>query len=159
MEVNLKYTPQPKQMLLHNAVAKQIFYGGAAGGGKSHSLRWDAVMFCLRNPGMEAYLFRRTYSELEDNHIRPIIRELPMEIGQYLPSKNIYQFKNGSRIVFCHCEHTNDYLKYMGAEFHWLGLDEASLMEPIQIIELRARVRLGGQVRRLLIRSFYQESL
>lgn len=154
MEVNLNYTPQAKQMLLHNAVAKQIFYGGAAGGGKSHSLRWDAVMFCLRNPGMEAYLFRRTYSELEDNHIRPIIRELPMEIGQYLPSKNIYQFKNGSRIVFCHCEHTNDYLKYMGAEFHWLGLDEASLMEPIQIIELRARVRLGGFSEKIVDKEF-----
>ena len=37
-----------------------------------------------------------------------------------------------------------DYLNHMGAEMHWLGVDEGGLFFPIQLIELRGRVRLGG---------------
>jgi hypothetical protein len=39
-------------------------WGGAAGGGKSHAVRWDAIMLCLRNPGMQAFLFRKKRREL-----------------------------------------------------------------------------------------------
>lgn len=126
----------------------------SAGGGKSHSLRWDAIAFCLQNPGLQAYLFRRTYNELEDNHINPIQQELPPEVGTYYPSKGFMEFPNKSRLHFCHCENTGDYKKYMGAEFHWLGIDEASLMEPIQIIELRGRLRLGGYQKKVVDKEF-----
>jgi len=143
MAVLIDYLPQPKQLLMHNSKARQILAGGAAGGGKSKALRWDCVFYCLRNPGLEAYLFRRTYKQLEDNHIRPLLRELPWSVAQYRPSKGTFEFHNGSRIILGHCENTHDYLKYQGAEMHMLAIDEAGLFEPIQIIELRSRVRLG----------------
>lgn len=113
-------------------------------GGKSCCLRWDAIMLCLNNAGLEAYLFRRTYSELEDNHIRPLLRELPNSVAVYRQTQNIFEFFNGSRIVLCHCKDTYDYLKYMGAEMHALYVDEASLFETVQLIEFRGRVRLGS---------------
>lgn len=142
-DIKLDYSPQPKQTLLHNIESRQILYGGAAGGGKSHALRWDAIMLCLNNPGLQAYLFRRTLKELEDNHIKRFLDEMPPELGRYVISKGWFEFFNGSRLTFCHCENTEDWRKYQGSEIHWLGIDEASLFEPIQIIELRTRVRLG----------------
>ena len=33
IEIDLKYTPQPKQLLLHQSPANEILYGGAAGPG------------------------------------------------------------------------------------------------------------------------------
>lgn len=137
-----EYIPQPKQAALHSCPARQILYGGAAGGGKSHAIRWDGIMACLENPGLEAFLFRKTFVELNDNHIRRIERELPESVGKL--RENNFEFKNGSIMRMCHCENSKSHLIYMGAEMHWLGIDEASLMEPIQLIELRGRVRLGS---------------
>lgn len=144
MRLILNYVPQPRQLQLHRSRARQTLFGGSAGGGKSRALRWDCIYYCIRNPGLEAYLFRRTYGELEDNHIRPLLRELPQGIATYKSSKSTFDFKNGSKLVLCHAEHLNDYLKYMGAEMHILAVDEAALFEVLQLIELRARVRLGS---------------
>ena len=54
------YTPQPRQQLLHNAVAQEIMYGGQAGGGKSYGGRWDVIDFCINLPGLFAGIFRET---------------------------------------------------------------------------------------------------
>ena len=75
--IKLDYDPQPKQALLHKCKAKQILFGGAAGGGKSHSGRWDIIGFCLENPGLNAFVFRRSLPELDGNHIQPMKKELP----------------------------------------------------------------------------------
>ena len=140
----LPYEPQEKQRLLHGAKAKQVFYGGAAGGGKSHSLRWDAIAFCLNNPGCDAYLFRRSRGELMDNHIRKIKGEIPKELGDYNSKEDRFNFYNGSGINFCYCEKENDVYRYQGAEIHWLGVDEATHLTDFQLSYLRGRVRLGS---------------
>src|SRR3990172_9449926 len=141
-EITLDYIPQPKQALFHHCNARQILFGGAAGGGKSKAIRWDGIMFCLANPGLQAYLFRRTYKQLFDNHIQHIGKELPAAIGKL--RDDVFYFANGSSLAFHHCNNLMDYLNHMGAEMHWLGIDEGGLFFPIQLIELRGRVRLGG---------------
>ncbi len=143
-EIRLSYDPQPRQLLLHTTTAKQILFGGAAGGGKSHSLRWDIIRFCLYVPRLDAFLFRRTRPELESNHIRRIRNELPAELGEYIDRKNRYEFFNGSGINFCYCEKESDVERYQGAEIHYLGVDEAGQLTDYQLNYLRARVRLGG---------------
>lgn len=143
-QIVLPYTPQPKQALLHGARAHQIFYGGAAGGAKSHALRWDAIGFCLQNPGMDAYLFRRTLGELEDNHIRKLQQELPPQLGTYNETKKRYEFFNRAGINFCYCEKEQDVKRYQGPEIHWLGVDEAAHLTEFQLAYLRGRVRLGS---------------
>jgi len=142
--IQLEYQAQPRQKLLHEACARQIFYGGAAGGGKSVALRWDAINFCLNNPGLQAYLFRRTLPELEDNHVKFIKQEIPPAIGTYMAAKGRMDFYNGSTLNFCYCERENDVYRYLGAEMHWIGLDEASRMLESQISLLKTRSRLGG---------------
>lgn len=142
--ISLPYVPQDKQKLLHGARANQVFYGGAAGGGKSHSIRWDAVAFCLRNPGLDAYLFRRTLGELEDNHIRKMQAEIPSILGKYNETRKRFEFYNGAGLNFCYCEKEADVLRYQGAEIHWLGVDEAAHLTEYQLTYLRSRVRLGS---------------
>ncbi len=143
-EVTFDYVPQPRQQLLHSTFARQILYGGAAGGGKSRSLRADAIIFCLQNPGLQAYLFRRTLKELEDNHVKWLRVELPKELGTYNFTRNEYTFFNGSMLNFCYCEREKDVTRYQGAEMHWVGIDEAAHFTDFQINYLKTRNRLGG---------------
>lgn len=142
--ITLPYQPQAKQRLLHESRAKQIFWGGAAGGGKSYGILWDTITFCLTNPGLDAYLFRRTLGELEDNHIRKIQNEIPPVLGKYNETKKRFEFYNGAGINFCYCEKEKDVLRYQGAEIHLLAVDEAAHLTEYQLTYLRTRVRLGS---------------
>lgn len=142
--IELNYTPQNRQKLLHSTTATQILYGGAAGGGKSHSLRWDAYDFCMKNPGCSAYLVRKSLPQLEANHILPLKRELPKELGQYNETKKRFDWFNGSTLQFRHCEYDRDLHDFQGWECHWLGIDEASQLKEEHIKYMKTRVRLGS---------------
>ena len=150
MDLTIDYTPSERQKVMHGTIATQIFYGGAAGGGKSRAIRAEALALCLANPGLEAYLFRRTNKELEDNHIRPFMKEVPQilpngeKLYVYSTEKKRLQFQNGSAVNFCYCENENDVTRYQGAEMHVLLVDEASHLTEYQLTYLRTRVRLGS---------------
>ena len=142
--IDLPYQAQPRQQLMHETLARQIMYGGAAGGGKSEGMRWDAIAFCIHNPGLDAYLFRRTRVELENTHIKRVKPELPAPLGSYNQTRNRFEFWNGSFLNMCYAEHEDDVHNYNSVEFHWLGVDEAGQFTPYQIAYLRSRMRLGG---------------
>ena len=59
-------------------------------------------------------------------------------------SRNKIEFKNGSTIHLCHCQHEKDVYNYQGAEIHLLGLDELTHFTDFIYKFLRSRVRLGG---------------
>ncbi|MDH3588754.1 MAG: terminase family protein [Gammaproteobacteria bacterium] len=142
--IQLDYTPQPRQDVLHKSKARWILYGGAAGGGKSHALRWDGIVFCLQNPKCEAYLYRRTTKQLLKNHILKVRAEIPIELGRYNASDNYFMFTNGSIMFFMHMEHESDTDDAQGQECHWLGVDEAGQFTPFQLAYLIGRLRLGS---------------
>ena len=146
IDIQLDYSPQPRQRLLHETPAVQILYGGAAGGGKSHALRWDGIAFALQNPGMQGYLFRRTWPELDDNHIRRLRVELPRQLGVFNETRKRFEFYNGSALNCCHCVNEDEVTIHQGKEMHWLGIDEAAHFTGFQMSYLRGRVRLGSFV-------------
>ena len=81
--VSLNYHPTLKQRMFHASSADEVLFGGAAGGGKSKAIGMDALMRCLRWPGTHAYVFRRTYSELEDTVIKEARSSCPEALGKY----------------------------------------------------------------------------
>lgn len=145
--MQVEYTPTPKQRMFHASDADEVLYGGAAGGGKSRAIVMDAFARCLRHPGTHAYVFRRTYPELEDTVIREARMCLPKSLAAYNVARHDMRLRNGSEIHFRHCNNEADMNDYAGAEIHWLYVDElTSFTEGIYEFlktRLRARAELG----------------
>lgn len=100
-------------------------FGGARGGGKSYSLRNIMLIRRFEFPGSFGAIFRRTYPELEANHIRPLFQEHPYLRKYWSESKKLLSLPNGSTLQFCHCANEADISLYQGREFHDLAIDEA----------------------------------
>jgi len=137
-----------KQSLAIQSPAAETLYGGAAGGGKSYLIRAAAIMWCLEVPGLQCYLFRRTWPEIELNHLQgsgnfhqmlaPLI-----ESGHAKVVGKEVRFYNGSRINLRHLQNYKDLTIYQGAEIHVLLLDEATHFTDEEYRYLRGRMRLG----------------
>ena len=140
--IDLHYAPTDKQRLFHDCEADEALYGGAAGGGKSYAICWDAFLRCMKWPGTHAYLFRRTYPELEMTLIRTMQRIVPPQAGRYVASRHELLLGNGSVLHFCHLSNEGDgLLRYQGAEIHWLYFDELTHFTKGMYDYLRTRLR------------------
>ena len=89
-----------KQMLFYQSRVTYTAYGGAKGGGKTHAVRIKAVGGAIANPGIKILIMRRTYPELEENHIRPLTKKVPPQIAFYNATMHLMTFHNGSTIKF-----------------------------------------------------------
>lgn len=140
-----------KQTVAFQSVATEILYGGAAGGGKSHLMRVCAIAWAVDIPGIQIYLFRRTYPDLWKNHMEGG-SSFPAMLADWIASGLVKLnlsdgqviFWNGSKIHLCHCQHEKDVLKYQGAEIHALLIDELTHFSEKIYRFLRGRCRLGG---------------
>jgi hypothetical protein len=135
------YVPTPKQVELDACGAKYRLYGGAAGPGKSHAARWRLYRKCLRIPGYEALLLRRTFPELEKTHLRRMAAEAGLIGADFVESKRLMRFPNGSLIECGHMENAEDVAKYLSSEYDDITPDEASTFEPQPLLELSTRAR------------------
>lgn len=107
--LNLRGEPNPRQEEFFLARARHIAYGGARGGGKSWAMRRKFVLLALRYDGLRLLLLRRTFPELEANHILPLMAELN-GFAKYNTSRRIFTFPNGSVIKLGYCDTEADVL-------------------------------------------------
>lgn len=141
----------PKQALVFSSEADEILFGGAAGGGKSYLLRVAGIIWCTQIPGIQVYLFRRQFVDLEANHLNGPA-SIPALLSDWLKKEWVtwnrtnYQFRfwNGSSIQLAHCKNESDRWNYSGFEMHVLLVDELASFTPIIYKFLRSRVRMTG---------------
>ena len=139
--------PSEKQRLFLTETHKYIGYGGARGGGKSWAVRVKAVLLCLKYPGIKVMIVRKTYPELQENHIIPLCEMLDCygeegeRIASYNDAKKHISFTNSSRILFRYCDTEKDTLRFQGTEVDVLFIDEATQQSEEKMDRLRACVR------------------
>lgn len=140
--------PNEKQALFLTDTHKYIGFGGARGGGKSWAVRVKAVLLCLNYPGIKVMIIRRTYPELQENHIIPLCEMLhchaedkTQRVASYNDAKKHITFPNGSRILFRYCDNEKDADRFQGTEVDVLFVDEATHQSEGKMDKLSACVR------------------
>ena len=126
---------------------KEMLYGGAAGGGKSVFLLAAALQY-VDMPGYAAALFRKTFSDLMlPGALIPMSKEW---LGPYLKTGEVhwndkdkrYTFKeSGATLTFGYLDTKGDELRYQGAEFQFIGMDECTHIDPVAYRYLFSRMR------------------
>ena len=132
--------PNEKQKQFLNAREKFIAYGGARGGGKSWAVRTKAVLLASEYPGIKILIVRRTYKELEGNHIR-ILRNMCKNMARYNSTSKILTFNNGSTIEVMYCARDSDLDRLQGLEYDIIFLDEATQLSEWQMKAITATLR------------------
>lgn len=140
MRSNVIARPNEKQKLFFEADTRFIAYGGSRGGGKSWAVRKKAQLLAIRYAGIRILLLRRTFPQLRENHILPLMSDL-LGVASYKETEKAFLFPNGSRIKFGYCDSEADVLQYQGQEFDVIFLDEATQFTEYQFHTLTACLR------------------
>lgn len=135
--------PSLTQKVFLRTYALEALFGGAAGGGKSSALLMAALQY-VDVPSYSAILFRRTYADLALPGA--LMDRFLMWIGQEEDVRwnaNSYtaSFPSGARIAFGYLNNAQDYLRYKGAEFQFIGMDEVTEIREADYRYLFSRLR------------------
>lgn len=134
--------------------AREVLYGGAAGGGKTDGLLMGAVRFHT-NPNMRAIVFRKTFPMLSKiiDRSRAIY---PHMGGRYNEGKHIWRFPAGGFVRFANLDKPGAEETYQGDDFTYIGFDELTQWATAkQYAYLRSRLRssAGSGISHLMIRG------
>jgi hypothetical protein len=126
IDIGRFYAPQPVQRKFHASEARYPLLEGGRGGGKSTALLWEAISQCLRVPGANCLLLRRTLTAMEKGGIEDLFkRQVPRSIYRsYNAAKHVITFHKGSSLFFGHVKTDADLLQYQDAEFLFIGWEE-----------------------------------
>ena len=129
------------QYEFHLAKEEEVFFGGAAGGGKSYGQVLDAFLYALEYPGIKQIVFRRTYPELEKSFIRTTRGIYPNSIAVYTDKSHTWNFKNGSIIDFGYLQYEKDVYNYQSAEYDIIRFDESTHFTEFMYRYMKSRCR------------------
>ena len=139
----IKQAPTAKQeafLLLDNIY--EVFFGGSCGGGKSSSLLMAALQY-VDVPNYAAIIIRRTYKDLaEPGAVMDRSHEwLHGTDAKWNDKEKTWLFPIGAKLVFGYMDGPMDHLNLQGAEFQFVGFDEASQLRWYQMMYLHSRIR------------------
>lgn len=141
-DIYIPQKPTPRQQLFLDLEDKlEVFYGGAAGGGKSSALLMAALKY-VHVPNYAALLLRRSYTDLA------LPGALMDRAYQWLNGKahwsgmeKKWTFPSGATVTFGYLATEVDKFNYQGAEFQYIGFDELSQFTESQYTYLFSRLR------------------
>ena len=125
VEQNIIFKPNdgPQTQFLA-ASEREVFYGGARGGGKSYAMLIDPLRYCDK-AHHRALLIRRSMPELRDmiNHSQRLYSQA-YPGAKWREQEKEWRFPSGARIEFGYAENLTDVLRYQGQSYTWIGIDE-----------------------------------
>lgn len=132
--------PSVKQDIFLRDHHRIVGYGGARSGGKSWAVQTKAKLLLWSYPGIRIAIFRRTYPDLEKNHIRTLV---PALVGPKLATYNKQDKRltaiNGSVIEFVFAQRQPELeIKTQGIEWDVIFVDEATQWTEIELKTIAA---------------------
>lgn len=129
---------QPKQKALWDLYDggphTWVGYGGSRGGAKSHAARMVQLARRLKYENTNGLIFRKTYGDLNENHIIPLFRQFPFLRQYYNKGEHILTLPwSNSFIVFGYAENHDDIYDFFGQGYADICIDEATDLEQDQI--------------------------
>tara|TARA_R100000544_G_scaffold34676_1_gene21550 strand:+ start:795 stop:2444 length:1650 start_codon:yes stop_codon:yes gene_type:complete len=112
------------QMQFLASSEREVFYGGARGGGKSYAMLVDPLRYCTK-AAHRALLIRKTMPELRDmiTHSQRLYSKA-YPGAKWREQEKEWRFPSGARIEFGYADNMTDALRYQGQSYTWIGIDE-----------------------------------
>ncbi len=148
------WSPQPGPQSDACATASfcdELFYGGAVFGGKTQFLLGDFASDVDQGSDWVGILFRQSFPELEEI-IECALQIFPQMGAEYQVGTKTWRWPDGAVLRLRSLDSINDFTKYMGFSYSWIGWDELPLHETMKPYH-RMKSRLRGPARNKRIRA------
>jgi len=135
-----QWEPLPGQSAALASGAYELFFGGAAGPGKSTvlvvtPLRW------VHLPTFRGLILRNSFPELKRTLIAKSHQFYRPLGATYHEGDHVWTFPSGAQIEFSYLERDVDCFRYQGAELQYLGWDELPHFTEYQYRYMQSRLR------------------
>lgn len=134
------WKPHPgSQVRFLNCPVFECLLEGTRGGGKTDALLMSFAQFVGKGFGAawRGILFREEYPQLED-----VVAKSKKWFGRLFPgakfneSDYVWVFPEGERLYFRHGRREDDYWKYHGHEYPWIGFEELTNWRDLAFYEM-----------------------
>ena len=139
----IPHKPTEKQAEFLSLEDREVFYGGAAGGGKSDALLMAALQY-FDVPRYAAIIFRRSYTDLAlpDAIMDRADQWLRGTEAKWNPDTKTWTNPTSKATVsFGYLQSDNDRYRYQSAAFQFVGFDELTQFSERQYTYLFSRLR------------------
>lgn len=139
----IPWKPTLKQAAFLLRDEKEVFYGGAARGGKTAALLMAALMYA-EVPNYRALLMRRTFAELNlPRGLFDLSREWLRGKADYNGQDHRWNFPGGASLTFGYMDTVGDEDRYLSSDYHFIGYDEMTQFSARQYISMITRLTQG----------------
>jgi Terminase large subunit, T4likevirus-type, N-terminal len=111
---------------------QNLSVGGIRSGKTCGWLMFFVMHYCMKWNNCNLLVLRRTFKELESGAIADFKTFMPKELYDYDQTKHVATLKNGSRVVFGHCQNNKDrdIEQYLGQAYPAILVDECGQFSP-----------------------------
>jgi phage terminase large subunit len=126
---------------------RNIAFGGARGGAKSHAARAIMLIRRLKYPGTNGLILRKTYPELLSSILNPMFAAWPQLRKYYSAQTKILTLPTNppSLIEFRTADDSGRIARMQGSEFLDVNIDEAGQFDPLDLTWLQTVNRYVGK--------------